>query len=302
MTTEIHPGAVRSGIARPALPRPASIAASRASTRSVVVAMGAIGGLMAVIGTALPWLSLYAGLQSITGLEGLTGRALAVLGAIAVTAALAHAVRGDQPSRWLLGIVGFALLGFAGWLGVQLLQTSAALAADPLLISRLEPGLGVSIIGGSLVFATLFVPAERTRGTTRPALGARHLVLAITLSVAGIIHLALTPEHLAGSIVLGLGFLGTGVAQLLLAAGVALTRSVLAVRLAVGISIFAVAALIAAITVGLPILAHGGSMGLLGPVEPLDDLGALTGLVQAVTIGVGISMLRARTAAAVPTR
>ena len=289
MTSELHAAA---RVAGPPIARSARPARRLDRHRSAIVALGLIGGAAAVAGSTLPWLSLYAGLHPITGLDGLNGRVLAGLGGFALAAALAHAIRGGQGTRWLLGMSGFALAAFAGWLGVQLLGTVSELSADPLLVARLEPGLAVSIVGGSLVFATLFVPPARDEPTVRPALSARHLVVTATLLAAGAVHLALTPEHVAGSVLLGVGFLGTGIAQLLLAAFVARTRSVAAVQLSVVVSAFALAALASAVTIGLPGLPHGGSLGPLGPVESLDDVGLLTGVLEAATLAVGISLLR----------
>lgn len=279
-------------------PREGSLGTSPLNERRLVVGLGAVGGALAVAGTLLPWLSLYAGLQKISGTDGLNGRILAGLGAVALVAALAHAVRGGQGTRWMLGIAGFALLALGSWLGIQLLQTEAVLAADPLLVARLEPGLVVSLIGGSLVFATLFVPVRSRSDLVQPQQGtarsAAQMALAAALAVAGVVHIALVSEHLRESIVLGVGFLGTGLGQVGLAALVLRTPSRTSLRSALSLSVFSLAALGAAVTVGLPAFLHGSATGMLGPIENLTDLAAITGLAELIAVALAVRLLRGK--------
>lgn len=123
--------------ALPAARVPSASPGAGGGDRRLVAGLGAAGGVLVVIGSLLPWLSLYAGLQSIAGTDGLNGRVLAGLGVAAALCAVAHAAHGGLATRWLLGVAGFAVLAFGGWLGIQLLQTEALLAADPLLVARL---------------------------------------------------------------------------------------------------------------------------------------------------------------------
>lgn len=276
--------------------REASASTSAASAdRRLVAGLGVAGGALVVIGSALPWISLYAGLQSIAGTEGLNGRILAALGGVAIAVAVAHAIRGGQGSRWLLGIAGFAVLALGGWLGIQLLQTEAVLAADPLLVSRLEPGLAVALVGGSLLLATLFVPAWSPAAAEVPqrrARSAAQFMLVAALAIAGVVHLALVSEHLRESIVLGVGFLGAGLGQVGLAAITLRNPTTAVLRLTLLLSAVSLAALAAAVTVGLPALLHGSMSGGFAPAESLTDLGAITGAVEVIAVVLAFRLLR----------
>ncbi|MBA2717700.1 MAG: hypothetical protein H0U52_00465 [Chloroflexi bacterium] len=266
--------------------------------RRLVGGLGAAGGVLAITGSVLPWVSMDAGLQTIAGTDGLNGRILAGLGFVAALVAMVHAARGGQGTRWLLGIAGFTILGFGGWLGIPLLQTEAILAADPLLVSRLEPGLAVSLFGGSLLLATLFLPARSLAAAETPERRARtaaQFMLVAALAIAGVIHVALVPEHLRESIALGVGFLGAGLGQVGLAAIILRNPTGASLRLTLMLSIFSLVALVAAVTVGLPAFLDGsmGSMnGVLLPAESLSDLGAITGAVEVIAVVLAFRLLR----------
>ncbi|CAN5617468.1 hypothetical protein BH20CHL7_BH20CHL7_08160 [soil metagenome] len=278
----------------PAIPIPRALAGSR--QHGPVAVLAGVGAAMAVAGSALPWLSLYAGLQPIAGTSGLNGRILMGLGLVALALSAAHLLRGGNTTRWLLAITGFAIVAVGGWLGIQMLQAAATTLADPLLVARIEPGLPIAILGGSLVFATVFAPVAgqvaRPESRVASKLSAMHLALVAALLLPGLIHLALAPEHLRSSIALGLGFGVTGAAQVAIAWFVLRRRSRGWLVGALAVSLASVVALIAAVTVGLPVVGHGETTGLLGPVEVLDDVMSLTGIVEAAAVVLAARLLR----------
>lgn len=274
---------------------PSANTPTASADRRLVAGIGAAGGALVVIGSVLPWISLYAGLQSIAGIDGLNGRILAALGGAAILLAVAHLVRGDHGTRWLLGIAGFAILALGGWLGIQLLQTGTVLAADPLLVSRLEPGLAVSLGGGALLLATLFVPARSLAGAVVPerrARSAAQFMLVASLAIAGVVHLALVSEHLRESIVLGIGFLGAGLGQVGLAALILRAPTTVPLRLALLLSVFSLVVLVGSVTVGLPAILHGSMAGEFEPAESLTDLGAITGAAEVIAVVLAVRLLR----------
>jgi hypothetical protein len=125
----------------------------------VGAAFAAFGGVLAVVGACLPWVTLFAGLQRYSGLTGWYGRIVLIGGAASIVGALAilHA-RG----RWLrasLGVVGVALTALVAWSLVGLGATMRQLRQHPLLLARPGPGLFVALCGGLLVAVLLF-PAK----------------------------------------------------------------------------------------------------------------------------------------------
>ena len=151
-------------ISSPAVP--AQYRATLRNWRVIAGALGFAGGAAIVAGAFLPWVETFAGLIGIPGVQGSYGRILAVAGVVIATAGLWHAVRGGQWSRWMTGIGGFAALGFAGYLLIELAATTKSLGGSSMVLAQGGPGLWV-IAGGSLVaFGTLFLPASTV---VRPA-------------------------------------------------------------------------------------------------------------------------------------
>ena len=153
-------------------------------------------------------------------------------------------------------------------------------------------------------------------------------LLAAVLVTAGAIHLALMPEHLAKSTMLGLGFCAAGIAQLALATLVVVRpwRIVFAAVIAVSLVLMALYAYSvfiglpfheASAAVGAPAGAHAGDSHaagehqhdeavrgheqgglILGAGEPVDALGAGTQAAEIAAVALGAYVLmRARTGA-----
>ncbi|HEX5826093.1 MAG TPA: hypothetical protein VFY23_01115, partial [Candidatus Limnocylindrales bacterium] len=207
----------------PTNPAVGTTAALRPRLPVGLLALG--GGLLAVAGAAAPWLSFFAGLQPISGLAGTSGQLAAALGGVSALIGIVFLLSGRPALRWMLALAGFALLVLAGWSGLNLLTTLPALQADPLLVVEPGPGLPVLAVGGILVLVTLFLPAH---GSTRLAVvvpePAVRSTVTWTLAFAGIVHLAMGPEHLSSALVGGAMIAG-GLAQLVLALLVARNRT-----------------------------------------------------------------------------
>jgi len=119
-----------------------------------------MGGALVGTGAILPWLSLFAGLQSYSGMIGLYGRLLFGGGVLAVAGGVAIIVRSDFWLRSSVGALGLVLALFTGWLLLGLRSTTRELGGHPMLIARPGPGLFVALIGALVVVGTL-VPAPR---------------------------------------------------------------------------------------------------------------------------------------------
>jgi hypothetical protein len=122
--------------------------------------VGVAAGAAIVAGAFLPWVQAFAGLIQISGLRGSNGRTLDVAGVLLAAAGLYHAVSGGPKSRWLVGVGGFAALGFSGYLLVRLTATMNTLGGNSMVIARGGPGLWVTAAGALLAFGTLFLPAS----------------------------------------------------------------------------------------------------------------------------------------------
>jgi len=118
------------------------------------VGAAASGGALICAGTALPWLSLFAGLQTYSGLVGVYGRVLFAGGVFALAGAAAMFVRADPWLPWLVGALGLALTLFVAWLLLGLHATTAALSMHATLVARPGPGLFVALAGALLVTTT----------------------------------------------------------------------------------------------------------------------------------------------------
>ena len=125
--------------------------------RGWVGAASIVGGALMSAGVFLPWLSLFAGLQSLNGLSGMNGPLFLIGGALGMLAGAVYVVRGTELMRWLCAMLGFGGLAGSGWLFIQLMQATRQLAADPFLVVRPGPGLLVIGVGAGLLFATLFL-------------------------------------------------------------------------------------------------------------------------------------------------
>jgi hypothetical protein len=120
------------------------------------------GGIIVIVGTWLPWFSLFAGLQPYRGVDVLNGRLLTGGGALSILSGVWFLRHGGLRLRWGIGLLGFALLAFASWSLFQLLILYRQLSADPMMVAKLGPGLILINIGSLLIFATLFLNVERT--------------------------------------------------------------------------------------------------------------------------------------------
>jgi hypothetical protein len=118
------------------------------------------GGALVAVGSILPWMSLFAGLQRYPGVDGLYGRVALTTGAVAFIGGIALLTRPQSPPTWLrlgIGGLGVALAFFAGWILLGLRSTIRELGHHPLLLARSGPGVFV-VIAGALALSALLLP------------------------------------------------------------------------------------------------------------------------------------------------
>jgi hypothetical protein len=120
------------------------------------IAAGAVtGGALIATGAALPWLTLFAGLQSYSGMLGSYGRLLFAGGALTVAGGVTAIVR---PNRWVrpvIGSLGALVALFTTWLLVGLRSITRALESHAVLLARPGAGLFVALAGAIIVAATV---------------------------------------------------------------------------------------------------------------------------------------------------
>jgi hypothetical protein len=175
------------------------------------------GAVLVMVGAVLPWLSVYAGLKTYSGLAGLNGRLLLGGGVLGLLGGVWYLRGRRRALQWALGLWGFVLLAFTGWLLVQLLTAYRGLAADPFFLARLGPGVPVATVGAAALAAILLVsPAGPAQAAPLAAVPARPLASGLAWLSAGVatIHFAVLGPHFRESWVLGAFFAIVAVAQM----------------------------------------------------------------------------------------
>jgi hypothetical protein len=126
---------------------------------SATSALAMLGGAAVVVGSWLPWMTLYAGLQPLSGLIGRNGRVLLIAGAFGMFLGLALLRRGEWRSLRLLSVgLGAAVSVAAVWLLVGVWQLTHPRGPGVMLVPRAGPGLIVVLLGGAMLFAAGLMP------------------------------------------------------------------------------------------------------------------------------------------------
>ena len=239
-----------------------------------------VGAMITLVGSALPWVTIFRGTRTLTGWNG-SPRYLAGLAVASVALTLLFLWAGRLSAFRRLAVLtgSTAAVGsaFASW-QVAALDSSQSVSAR-ILTPVLGPGPFVMVAGTLLLLAVVAIPTSAARV---PAPLWPRVILAGALFTAGWIHLALTPEHLGEATILGLGFLAAGLAQLALALLITARPSDLTYYAVVGLSAALVVLYAIAVLKGLPFGGgHDHGSGLrLGSGEPVDLEGAVCKLAE----------------------
>lgn len=260
---------------------------------SIALAAGGVG--LAGMAMAVPWLTVFRGLQPLPGFV-LEGGPLG--GILLASAALLVVGRTFGGMQWLKPIA-FAAASLVAADAVLLQGRIAEYVANPgpaAPLTQPTAGIGAGLLAmGSVLVALAALLAPGSRAPLRAGMLSR-LVMATGLFVAGWIHLMLVPEHVAESEVLGLGFLASGVAQLVLAALVLWRARTWNLGAVMALNLTLIAIYAYAVLVGLPFgdfTEHGsGSVGLaVGAGERIDLLGALSKIAELGSSAIAFGLL-----------
>lgn len=244
------------------------------------------------VGVALPWVTVFRGLAPVPGftLEGgpLSGLALAAAGLLGI----ALRVGGGRVLR-----PAAALMSLFVALDALLVSTRIAqFVADPgpaAALTRPTSGIGALVTAfgaGLLALAAVATPA------IPHGLGRRWawVALAVSLFVAGWIHLLLVPAHLEEDRLLGAGFLLAGLVQVGLAAAAAFRPSSRAAFVVIAVDATLIAVYAYAVIVGLPFARGHDEIGLVvGAGEPIDLAGAVSKCAELAGIVLAFLLLPA---------
>lgn len=221
------------------------------------------GGGSVIAGAALPWLSVYHGLDTYSGTAGTNGHLLVAGGAAVVLLGLWYARSSNVRLRYLLGGLGFALAVFSAYLLAQLLAVDRQLQGD--FLPALGPGVFVAAAGALLVLSTLFLEVgpgriNRSAAETRAQaqLDPTTMMLVSLSAAAGTVHLTVAADHLAEYFLFGLFFIVAGAGQVVWAVLVALAGTSRPLLLLSTGNALIVALWIASRTSGLPLGPNGG--------------------------------------------
>ena len=236
---------------------------AESSRRRLTAATAFAAGVAVIAGAALPWLTVFAGMRSYSGLAGLNGRVLAAGGAAAMLLGAWYAARGRTSLRYAMGVLGFALALFSAYLMTQLLVTYHSLQG--MFVPALGPGVFVAAGGALLLVATLLID-PRAPGNQRPAsrLDAPLAALIALSAGAGAIHLSVASDHFHGYWLFGAFFVALGIGQVAWAALVAIHGPSRALLIAAIGNSVVVALWIVSRTTGLPLGSHPGAPEALG--------------------------------------
>jgi hypothetical protein len=246
----------------------------RVSHRRISAATMMIGGALTVAGVFLPWVRVFAGLESFSGSRGLYGEALLATAAVAIGIGIVR-FSFNVELRGASVLAGCVLVSIAGFVAYQAI--AGVRSFDPMLLPTTGPGPFVALAGGVVVLGgALWGSATSELDVAIDRIAWRSL--ALLSGGAGAIHLAASPDHLGEWKPLGAAFIVAGLLQLLWAVSVVEQPSrILLVVGAAGNVVF-IAAWAVSRTSGFPI----------GPDAGVPEA---VGLADVITIALEIALV-----------
>jgi hypothetical protein len=280
---------------------PAERATARSGRPSPIAVLAVGGGGCSIAGATLPWLTVYAGLDSYNGIAGTNGRLLVAGGAAAALAGLAYGIRPTAWARYAIGGLGFLLALLSAYVLAQLLAVYKQLHGT--YAPALGPGVFLAAAGALVIFSTLFVRTEpharglgRAYEDGRASLAPMSASLVALSAAAGTIHLTVAADHFAEYFLFGLFFVVVGVALVAWAAAVAIAGSANRLLVLSAGNAVVVALWVASRTTGVPL---GPSPGVPERVGYAD---LVTTIFEVLLVVLAVVALRSQRRGSAPTR
>ena len=104
-----------------------------------------------VVGTLLPWMTLFGGLHSYRGIIGLYGRLIATGGVLAIALGIFLGAKDNQLVSLAAAILGITIFGFSTILIRNMMSIVGNHRGDPMMIAAPGWGLYVCLIGAALM-------------------------------------------------------------------------------------------------------------------------------------------------------
>lgn len=112
----------------------------------------ALGGALVICGAMLPWLTLFAGLQTYAGTIGLYGRLMLVAGVVAFALGIASLRIFPRWLPWAVSLLGAGVIVFAFWL-IAGMNEIVHRPDNVMFVARPGSGLYVILAGAAVMVA-----------------------------------------------------------------------------------------------------------------------------------------------------
>jgi hypothetical protein len=137
--------------------------------RSVTAAIVILGGMTVVVGTLLPWMTLFGGLHTYRGIIGLYGRLIAAAGVLAIALGFVLTAKENPLVRAAAAILGVAIFSFSTVLIRNMMSIVGKHRGDAMMIAAPGHGLYVCLVGAALMsLSTLWMPSRKAQQIDAP--------------------------------------------------------------------------------------------------------------------------------------